>query len=182
MSTRSIIVVIGASDSRGKKLRAFRMYKHCDGYPEGALPVIAAALKQGADFIFRDGEPTLAAAVVGLLIGAGTDEGGMGVVVDRDENGDEASFDVTDGLGPRQVRRVYGEQPDLEFIYTIDMVRREVLIAGGGYDGRPAFTKYKELTPRDKLAAGEPARARVREFIRSIRLSGFRVNGGPESA
>jgi hypothetical protein len=181
MSTRSIILVTGAA-RRGNGHSTTRLYKHSDGYPTGAFEVFAVALERANAQITEDRLRFGARAdakhsvdqVVGQLIGAGSSVYGMGVQFDMDT---EKFAQYHEPLKPEH----FGNQSDLEWMYVIDLDKKEVRVFGGGYDDKPGHAKAAKLAdPFDyvkKLIPQAQARERetTKEFIDQLHDLGFTV-------
>lgn len=185
MGTRSIIVVTG-KNRYGQDL-TYRMYRHSDGYPSGALPVILAALKSSVaqcdETVRRYGYEAehlpVAEQVVGNLIGAATDCYGMSVRID-DDDGKPAVFGKALGLDE------FGNQADLEWVFVIDLNALAVRIYGGGYTGKIPQVAI-ERGPVDPISYAnqlkteyqESERATIRGLVAALAQVGFPVNPKP---
>lgn len=152
MSTRSIILI---TDDQA----AFRLYKHCDGYPTENLPLIASALD---DALLLD--DVNAASVVRVL----TDDTGARQEWEGSVIGEEA----------------WGDQGDLEWIYHVDLAARNVAVYGGGYTGDwPGLIVSRGTVQplgyvehiRDEYQDREAVR--IGEGVAAIHAHGWTLNG-----
>ena len=179
MSTRSIIVVHG--EDLYEKNKTVRLYKHSDGYPTGALEVIQNAIELIQKHKYEDYKTKAVrinvSTMVGMLIGAGTSEYGMGVRIDSTwtENGPEQLAEYNEAFETKHL----GGQSDLEWIYIIDVAKQTVSIFGGGYTGKNAQS-FKLANPYDyanclikECQASEIAE--TDKLIRYIEAWGFKV-------
>jgi hypothetical protein len=174
MSTRSIILVHGQDLYEANA--TVRLYKHSDGYPSANLPIIQTALLMAQQHQYDDDKTGLrinVSTMVGLLIGAATDEYGMGARIDRDEAQYAEKFE------PKHL----GDQADLEWIYVVDLYAKTVSIYGGGYTGKSPQAAFKKgcadpLSYVDCLVdeAKDDERTAIKEAIKGIEAWSFKVN------
>jgi hypothetical protein len=131
MSTRSIILVTS-------KTKTVRIYKHCDGYPTGNLPVIADALKNML------GKPCKDVKKLNSMLGIQFDVDSIAkeimTVAELDASNLEAQY-----KGPLKPAHL-GNQGDLEWIYVVDLSKKSVDVYGGGYTGNGPQGAYKKGT------------------------------------
>jgi len=177
MSTRSIILVTGASQYSGTE--TYQLYKHSDGYPTGNLEIIADAIKKCAGLIkanadkwgnSKESKPWGPSMLTGAIIGEATSIYGMGAFVEETYG---------EKLAPKHL----GVQCDLEWIYIIDVNQKTVKIYGGGYTGNAPQAAYKKgpVNPeihcqnlKDEYQADELKE--IKELVARIEKLGFAVN------
>lgn len=123
MGTRSIIMVVGdpARHSDKPEYKAgIRLYRHCDGYPEGNLPAIAGAIKRMEALVEQSGEwhtkqvrrygvESMAYAIVAEGLGNAKPE----ILIEEVCKGAPNLKDL-------------GNQGDLEWVYVVDCIERLV--------------------------------------------------------
>lgn len=158
MGTRSIVLVKQSKDS---KITVKRLYKHWDGYPTENLKMIHQALLcyNGTldDFVSHCEK-----------------------YYERDDMVEEI-FETSQNepFNPEFL----GNQWDLEWIYTIDLDKKQVKVFGGGYTGKAPQIAYQNGTVDplkyadcliDQYQASE--RDDIQENIDSIKQLGYSLN------
>lgn len=196
MSTRSIIVITGKAKYSGES--TIRLYKHSDGYPTGNLPIILQALKQATDQVNAHNEIFKSSLskqsinveqLTGLVIGASTSVYGIGARIDDDYLNDstkQAAYNQA--LNKTTAKQLLGNQSDLEWIYVIDLNKKDVSIYGGGYTGNVPSVAYKKgaVNPL-KYIENLKSEYQDRESLQTIALiadiqsQGFTVNGSNDA-
>lgn len=120
MGTRSVIIVSGLKRFSEKK--SFRrLYKHWDGYPLGALPVLLTAVKESTRLLSLETETKYQTTDVDVfckLIEYG----------DLSCNSTGARVEAKSN----SVFEIFGNQSDLEFVYVIDITRKWIFVFGSG--------------------------------------------------
>lgn len=157
MGTRSLIIVTG--HGRHGTTVGFRLYKHWDGYPTGNLPVIEKALELSQRFMRQNDGKLSAETLVGMLIGAATDEHGMGAKLEWSGSRD-AAFEIDHG--------------DLEWIYCVDTADMTLEIFGGDIGNRTKdpMDYVKQL----RTECQDSERHATDESVRMIESWGVSVN------
>ncbi|MCP3684729.1 MAG: hypothetical protein GY861_18835 [bacterium] len=172
MSTRSIIVVKDENS-------VTRLYKHCDGYPTGNLPVIqkalAKSLEQQAKSLKRHkeyGSKITVDQMVGHIIGEATSIYGMGAFIEKKYQSEFKPIHL-------------GNQFDLEWIYIIDIKEKTVSIYGGESTGDSPQKTYKKgvvdpFVYVERSIADEyqdEYRKETKDCLNNLRSIGFKVKG-----
>lgn len=183
MSTRSIIMVTGEHKYNGPQ--TCRLYKHCDGYPTGNLPVIKDALKRALDMNAEHDKkykedkatPVNVDQLVALIIGETASPYGGGARVDAYDSNDTGWYDSA--FKPEHL----GNQGDLEWIYVIDLQTKSINVYGGGYTGEVPQHAYKKgvvnpmiYAERLKEDFQDGERKETLEVMGQIAELGFEVN------
>ena len=106
MSTRAQIVV---TDSHGDKLW---FYKHCDGYPEGTLPILEKFLQCVKDGKIRNN----------AMQGAG-----WLIVLGRDDSYKNEPENTMYGWKVSDIEPCVPEtHGDIEYLYVVDLVKKDI--------------------------------------------------------
>ena len=168
MSTRSIIILTS-------KTKTVRVYKHCDGYPTGNLPVIAEAIQKTLGS--KKGAVKKLEKKLGMQFDVDNLAQAILKVAELDKSNLEEQF--SSSLKPKHL----GDQSDLEWIYVVDVDAKTVNVYGGGYTGnlpQVAFRKgvvdpmsyIKALYPEYQKREGDF----IQEAINEIIKVGFKLN------
>lgn len=176
MSTRSIIVVTGKGRCDKEN---YRLYKHCDGYPSGNLPVIAEALERGVSIVDEAKKDLTPSAkltpdtLTGLLVGACVTVHGMGAEIEDHTSGE---------------CDVLGNQGDLEWVYIIDTDTKSVNVYGGHYvsNNTPQkMVKAGTVDPLDYLDSvsdsyQDKIKQEIEEAVKAVKDTGYEINRDKE--
>lgn len=140
MSTRANIVI---KDSQWGMERELWFYRHCDGYPEGALPT----LKRFCDWV-RDGKiRDNVGQAAGWLILIGAEEYAYDWHTDKIRSLQEVASprdDSFSGWKCGAYEPTTGEHGDIEFLYTIDLTNR-ILSVKDIYDGKVVEVPFDDI-------------------------------------
>jgi hypothetical protein len=201
MSTRSIIVFTG--NGNYNQPETIRLYKHSDGYPTRNLVLIVEAIEKAQKIIlddhnrfirqlhplsktklktfsklealkvdpksiFRKKEYT-PEMLTGLTIGAATTVYGMGAQL-------EESFESE--LEPKHL----GNQWDLEWIYIVDLIKKDVSIYTNSFKSGPQESFKKGTTDPVEYASElkeeyqKEEATKIKRLVKAIEDLGFTVN------
>jgi hypothetical protein len=202
VSTRTAIIFIGANNYDGTGTKAVRLYQHCDGYPTNVLPTLRNTLKvvrkksedhwqhisykhPRAEFDFLT-VPIHAETMAGCYIAEETSGFGMGA---RLEEIVYLDHDIIADHDEETLRKIFGNQGDLEWIYVVNSIDRSITVFGGGYTGKGAcetvsagekvnpLSYIKNLVDEYQESEG----AVIKSALRSLSRIGFPVNPERES-
>jgi len=174
MSTRSVIVVTGKTYSWNKEAFTARLWKHSDGYPSENLKLIADALSQtkkvAKEHTDRFNEKLVypATLALGKLIGACTSFYGIGAVVEEE---------FAESYKPSH----FGNHGDAEWLYLIDLEKRDVSIFECSGDSQASVKKgvsdpYNEVKGYYENVQ-ERCKAKISDVVNKIVELGFTFNG-----
>lgn len=168
MSTRSIIVLTG-------KNKTIRVYKHCDGYPTGNLPVIADAIKAlGGNM---KGAVKTVSKKLGIELTPDSLAEKILEVAELERDNLEETFD-----GPLKPKML-GNQGDLEWIYVVDVDAKTLNVYGGGWTGELPQVAFKQGTV-DPLSyvkklipeCQDREREETQVIMKQVEKLGFKLN------
>jgi len=175
MSTRSIIVLSGAGLNGPEVIR---LYKHSDGYPAGNLPIIANALvkavaieKAHAKRLKRKVQMKLS-GYAGLIIGESVSAYGAGAHIDTDYV-DEHTSTPAEYLAKINLAQ-FGEQSDLEWVYYLDIDKKQLQIFQGF--GSPEEILAKGLADPLEDEDRVDTIKKIKTALTEIKKAGFKVN------
>jgi hypothetical protein len=198
MSTRTCIFVV---DARGRSHRppvAIRLYRHCDGYPEGMLvdlaQAVAEAERRATEYRERckpSGPGPIGADFLASLITVQASSM-LGLAVE---------LEVTQPLlgrswTRRRLQTLLGQQSDLEYLYVVDIGARAVNVYSTkfgilrtDYSGTPLDHLMAGIGPAD-LAARTAAQYReayrdecvaaIHQAIAALQAVNWSVNQEPD--
>jgi hypothetical protein len=154
MSTRSIFVVTGKPSRFWGEHQTVRIYKHCDGYPTDNLAVLVDATEKANNLIFANndgveqdnsyrlsletlGARTFADCIIASTLSA---HGGFRCQIDGDENTrSNSGLDEKLAIFNEPLRDShFGNQGDLEWIYVVDLKKRNINVYACGEDAAEA--------------------------------------------
>lgn len=115
MSTRANIIVTDGYDK-------LWFYKHCDGYPEGALPTLKKFMAAVKDGTIRE-NPGQAA---GWLILLGAEEYDVQADFTQKTYKEDGSREKNWKVGA--IEPTIGQHGDIEFLYTLDLDKKVIIV------------------------------------------------------
>lgn len=195
MSTRGSIIFIGPG-TFGGGVEGIRLYQHCDTYPTNMLPSLRKVLKatrkkaeehhehvayrmKGAPFNFATCVIP-AELLAGVYIGETTTGFGLSAHI---EHKMALKSDDLGSLHPDTLSELFGNHGDLEWVYVVNAMERNIRVFGGGYTGELPVTFFEAGTVDPESYVGnlveeyqDKELARIKSATRSLNRAGFPVN------